>query len=108
MADFTIKEGDLLPELNAVLKDRNGVVDLTGATLRFHMRVPGSSGTGKVEAAATVVTAATGAVKYVWAGTDTDTAGEYYGEFQVTWGDTRKETFPNNGQLLIVVTADLG
>lgn len=107
MADFYIKRGDLLPELNAVLQDAIGPVNLAGATVRFHMRVPGSTGTAKVGTAATVVTAATGAVKYTWTGTDTDTVGRYYGEFEVTWGDARKQTFPNNAQLIIEVTSDL-
>lgn len=108
MADFTIKQHDLLPELQAVLSDRNGPVDLTNASaVEFHMRLPGSTGTAKVDAAATFVDKPNGVVKYTWTGTDTSVADQWYGEFEITWIGGKLETFPNDGQLLIGITGDL-
>lgn len=104
MADFTIKKGALLPPLIAVLKDGTGaVVDLTTATtVKFSMAsVPG--GTRKVNAAAvTVVDAPNGKVSYQWAGTDTDTPGNYAGEFLVNF-PSQPEVFPSDGYLGVLV-----
>jgi hypothetical protein len=107
VSDFVIRKGDRLPELTATLKDSAGLaVDLTAATLEFHMRAV-AGGTPKVDAAATVVSPSAGTVKYVWATADTDTAGSYYGEFEVTFGDGRKQSFPNPGYITISVTDEL-
>lgn len=106
-ADATVKQGDLLPELTAILKDADGnIVDLTGATsAEFHM-VPVGGGVAKVNATATIVDPPAGEVKYTWQGTDTDTVGDFYAEFEVTWvGKT--ETFPNDGHLVLRVVDDL-
>jgi len=97
MADFVIKQNCLEPDLEATLKDASGTgIDLTAATgVRFHMRKKGAS-TAKVDAAATIVTAASGSVKYSWASGDTDTYGAYYGEFEITWNTGEKEIVPND------------
>ena len=107
MADFVIRKGDRLPELQATLTDSAGAaVNLTGLTVRFHMRQVGSR-TVKVNGAATLVTPASGVVKYTWAAVDTDTTGSYQGEFEVTFGDGRKQSFPNPSFLAINVTDEL-
>jgi hypothetical protein len=105
--DATIKRTDLLPELTAILKDADGnVVDLTGATsAEFHMTPVGSS-TPKVDATATIVDPPAGEVKYTWAGTDTDTAGDFYAEFEITFTG-KTETFPNDGHLLLRIVEQL-
>lgn len=59
-------------------------VDLTGATVKLRMRA--SDGTLKVDTAATIVTAATGAVRYDWGASDLNTAGEYLAWWRVTFG----------------------
>lgn len=107
MADFTIRKGDRLPELQVTLTDSTGaVVNLTGLTVRFHMR-PLNGKKASVDAAATLVTPASGVVKYAWAVGDTAVAGTYNGEFEVAFGDGRKQTFPNPSYLRIVVSDEL-
>jgi len=80
---ITIKKGDTLPVLSAIFKDSNGnIVDLTGATVTFTMS---RNGTVKINAAScTIESEAGGEVSYVWVSGDTDTAGTYDGEFEVT------------------------
>jgi len=104
---FTIKRGDTSPSIKTFLKDSAGAaVDLTGATVRIHMKAVGASAL-KVDEEMTVVNAASGIVFYSWSSSDTDTAGTYYVEFQVTKADNSVETFPNNGNAVIVITNSL-
>ena len=104
---FTIKKGDTSPSIQSILKDSAGVaVDLSGATVRVHMKAVGAS-TLKVDEAMTVVNAASGIVRYDWSSSDTDTAGTYYVEFEVTKADNSVETFPNNGNAAVVITKSL-
>lgn len=105
---FVLKQNDTSPQIQATLKDSdNAVIDLSGATVRFHMKAYGATST-KVDAAATIVgDAVNGVVKYVWQSGDTDTVGTYNAEFEVTYGDGNIETFPNDKNLTIVVKAEL-
>lgn len=103
---FIIKKNDTAPSLQRTLTDSDGAIDLTGATVRFHMAAT-VGGTAKVDAEATIVTAASGIVKYDWASGDTDTTGSYYGEFEITYSDGSSETVPNPGFITINITADL-
>lgn len=109
MNTFAIKQDDLLPEPQVTLYDALGaVVDLTTAvSVQFLMRNADTLAV-KVNAAATVVTPTAGVVKYVWAGTDTDTAGSYQAEWEVTWSGSRKQTFPTKGFDTVVVYEDVG
>jgi len=67
------------------------------------------AGTVKVdEQECTIVTAGIGRVRYEWTATNTNTADEYEGEFQVTYANGKIQTFPNDGHLPIVVTDDIG
>lgn len=107
MSDITLKRGDRLPLLDRTLLDENdNAVDLTGATVRFIMRAYGATNP-KISAAATVLDADEGRVRYSWGATDTDTAGHYQAEFEVTFSNGRKETFPNDHHLTVDVVADL-
>lgn len=110
-ADFFIKQDDRLPEFGCILSDADEqVVNLSGATIMFIMRPRGGDPDDdpKVEASASVVSAPAGSVKYAWATGDTDTAGSYNAEWEVTFADGRSETFPNNSNLVVKITADLG
>lgn len=96
MADFTIKRNDTLPKLEVTLQQNNAVYNLTGATVKFIMKKAGAA-SAKVDATATVVDAASGEVEYAWDDGvgDTDTEGEYNGEFEVTTSGGDILTFPN-------------
>ncbi|MFQ6673084.1 MAG: BppU family phage baseplate upper protein [Candidatus Tectimicrobiota bacterium] len=109
MADFWIKEGDTTPAIRRTLQDEDGnAINLTGgATVQFKMRSPGAT-TPKVDAAATLVDAANGVVEYAWATGDTDTAGSYWAEFEVTFPSGKIETFPNYKHLLIRIVEEVG
>lgn len=107
MADFTIKQGDRLPEIECYLKDATGAaVDLTGASVTFAWRkreaTTASSGAGTVVGSATA-----GRVKYSWGASDTTTVGTYDAEWEVTFASGLKETFPNGGHLEVVIYDDL-
>lgn len=105
---FNIKRNDRSPALSAVLEAPAGSpIDLTGTSVMFFMVLDGAS-SPKVSAAATLVDAANGSVEYDWLGTDTDTAGLYRAEFQVTFAGGVKRTFPEADYIYINVVPDLG
>lgn len=106
MATVYLKQNDTKPDLQVTVNDDNGVaVDVTSATIAFHMNT--SAGVVKVESAGTIVTAASGIIKYVWAVGDLDTVGTYNAEFQITFSDSSILTTPSKGYLTIVVGAEL-
>lgn len=78
--------GNRSPSITEQLTYEDGtIVDLTNpsATVKFKMRAVGTS-TLKVDANATITTAATGQVRYDWAALDVDTAAEYLCWWEVT------------------------
>lgn len=104
---FRIKTNDTSPKLGVTLKDADGnVVSVAGGSARFHMKAYGAT-TLKIDAAATITDATNGKVEYVWSASDTDVAGTYYGEFEITYGDASVETFPNKGYFTIIIQEDL-
>ena len=104
---FTIKQNDTSPQIAATLQDGAGnAIDLTSATVRFHMKKIGAA-TAVVDADATIIDADTGRVKYVWVATDTATPGSFQAEFEVTYTNGAVETFPNDQSIAIVITEDL-
>ena len=112
-APFTIKQGDTLPSLTAILKDDGTAADLTGATVKFEMRKRRSCGS-----AASVVIAETpatnlddgapnrGKVRYSWANGQTADHGKYYAVFRVTIGGKTK-TYPTKGFIPVTVYPQL-
>ncbi len=110
MADFNIKQNDLLPVLEAILQDVNrNPVDLSSASsIVFHLRNEDDA-TLKIEDGVVVIDAnpETGKVTYSWIDTDTDTNGLFLGEFEVTWAGAKKQTFPSVGYISIAIIDDL-
>lgn len=107
MTDFYIKQGDTAPAWDDTLKDNDGnPINLTGAGVRFHM-APQDFTEAKVDAAAVIVDAANGKVRYNWQTADTDEAGDFYAEWEVTHASGQIETFPNDGYRHVTIGREL-
>lgn len=104
---FSIKQNDRSPAMLATLQDASGTaVNITGASVRFHMRQIGSTQV-KVDAAASIVTADEGLVRYNWISADTADTGSFQAEFEVTYADGSIETFPNDGYIRVEIIDDI-
>ena len=107
--DFTIKKGDTRPAIQATLS--SAPTDVLDSVV-FNMKA--SDGTAVVtRGSGTIVqqpsSTEAAIVKYQWQAADTEAAGSgYQGEFEVTYSDSRVETFPNNRNLVIEIIDDLG
>ena len=104
---FNIKQNDTSPSIRATLKDgSNSAVDLTGASVNFHM--VSLEGVTVVDSAAVIVDPSTsGIVQYNWVAGDTQTAGAYNAEFEVTFSNGKVETFPNDSYISVSIRAEL-
>ena len=104
---FFVKQNDTSPKLAATLKDGNGqVVDVTGASVRFHMAKLNSS-TVITDASATVTNGSAGTVEYAWTASDTASIGTFRGEFEVTFSTGLIQTYPNSGYISIQITDEI-
>lgn len=99
------KKGSTLPALEMQLIETDGTpVDLTNATqVKFRMGI--TPGSPKVDAAAVVVTASEGRVKYEWEAADVDTVGTYNGEWVVTFADG-VQVVPSSGFVEVEIEAN--
>lgn len=104
---FEIKKGDRLPSLEAIIRKRadGTAIDLTTAvSVAFRMWAQRQSGgTYKVDTAAVVVAAASGSVRYDWTALDTDTVGDFFAEFVITWPSSKVQTIPTAGAMHVRV-----
>lgn len=107
MADWVAKKGDTLPLLTDTIVDSTGaVVNLTGGSVRFVAR--GLTAVGPaINAAATIVTPASGTVSYTLTATDTANAGSYLVEWHYTLSGGQTGTFPVDGYKELLVEEDL-
>lgn len=103
-----MKAGDTAPIVRAALLDEFAApVNLTGASVKFVMAASGDKMVA-VDAVATIEEATDGIVTYAWAVGDTDDAGSYVAEFEVTFVDASVQTFPTQGYIDVTIEEDLG
>ena len=97
---------ELRQQFAATLKDENGqIVDVTGASVKFHMAKLNSSSV-ITDASATVTNGSTGTVEYAWPASDTASIVTFCGEFEITFSARLIETYPNSGYISIQITDD--
>lgn len=103
---LNIKRHDLYPPIEATLTDADGVaVDLTNASVSMHMKRVGSSIT--VTKSMEIVEATEGTIKYDWVNGDTDIAGVYEVEFEITFANSKPLTIPIDGYEQFNIVEDL-
>ena len=100
MTEIFIKRNDTKPPVTATLAEDGVAVDLSTASVMFNMGTV-------VAATATVVDGTAGTVKYDWISGDTAIAGCYPAEFEVTFADASIQTFPNDENLIVIITKDV-
>lgn len=105
---FFIKRNDDTPTLDVALQDDRGrPVNVTGATVVFHMRNTSDDSVKVDGGTVSAITATKGEVRYEWTTTNTNTAGTFEGEFEVTFSGGEIQTFPNNGYIDIIILEDV-
>lgn len=97
--NFFINQNDTSPEIEYDLYSKGELVNLTGASVQFVM--------GALVDAPGVIVNNTGRVKYVWVEGDTAIAGTHKANFQVIFANGKRETYPNDGYLMIVINPEL-
>lgn len=102
---FEIKRNDRRPRWRVQLTANTIPVNLTTATaVTFTMKTGATTKVNK--GAMTIVDATTGVVEYPWASGDTDTAGTYNAEVEVSWGG-EFQSFPSKGYFTVTIEDDL-
>lgn len=118
MDRFYIAQNDTLPELMVQV---DPPYDLTGATAVFSMRDRATGALKVNRAAATIAngsytvdgvsvsyTPADGVLIHSWQAAETDTAGVYEAEFEVTFPSGDVLTAPNSAKIVVEITDDIG
>ena len=88
---FIIKKHDTLPSLTIKIKAR----DCINAEVSFNL------------SQAQITSASAGTVQYYWTTDDTDTVGQYKGEFELLFNDGNKLSIPSLGYIDINIVSDL-
>ena len=105
---FYIKQNDTRPELDVFLRDdKDRTINVTGAPVKFNMRNASDNVVKDSLGSVTTVSSTAGRVKYSFSSADTDTSGNFDGEFQVTFVGGQVETFPNDGYIKVIITDDV-
>jgi hypothetical protein len=103
---FYIKQNDTSPSMLANLTDGDGnAINLTGATVNVHVK--DLEGNIKIDRTIDIPDPLIGRVRLNWQTGDTDTVGTYYVEFEATYNDGSIETFPNDGNVTLIVVKEL-
>lgn len=100
----TFVVGDTARRVRATIRDAQGLpVNLAGATVQWSWRLAGAP--TSTTALATIVDAAGGIVEYAWVAGNLAAAGEYTGEFRVTFPSSTVLTAPSDAPLSFTVRA---
>lgn len=106
---FYLAQGDLLPALEVYCYDGEGnIVDLTTATaVVFDMSDKRdqpviTSGTGSF------ISKPDGHISYAWHVGDTDVTGVFFGKFRVTFPGPKPASFPNGGDVRVLISPKRG
>ncbi len=102
---YTIKQHDNFPDFVATVSDANGLIDLTDAT---SVKLILKSDAVVIDGIMAIDNAVGGGLSYEWAAGDTDVAGIYDGEIEITWSTGKIETVPNDSYFTVTIVADLG
>ncbi len=101
MRTFNCKTGDTKPMRVRLTYSDGSPVQLAGATATMYM------GTKVLGGPCTVIDETDGVLDYPWRAGETDTAGQYPVEFEVTVGGT-KARMPSKGTLTVNITKSVG
>lgn len=111
---FPMKRNDTDPAYRVQLYDidENGTQTVAnlgiGSSVVFNM-TPLAGGPAKVDrGTVTINDAASGDVEYRWQSGDTNEAGVFRTEFEVTFSNGRRRTYPREGYGKIKIDEDLG
>lgn len=105
---FTITQNDTAPPIESSLRDGSVPIDFSNVSnVRFHMEnkyhelVIDDDLAGRVSK----VDPNTATVEYVWKddGSDTDTVGVYWAEWEVVYDDGTRETFPTGDKIEVQI-----
>ena len=116
-----MKRGDLRPYLFAVLEKPTVPVpdpanpahwapldEIALATvINFVMRRKGENEVVQ-KAPCTILVAAEGTIEYQWQPGDTDDAGEFEYEFEITWPNAEPQTIPRDSYFDLTIVPDIG
>lgn len=103
---FLIKRNDTSRSLKFYPK-ASPASNFTGATAVFNMRE--RKGSTKVSRASATISSDSGGTyfQFDWSASDTDTAGDFEAEFEVTLANSAVETYPNSTWIDVKVTEDI-
>ena len=105
--ELYLKQGDTEPALEGQLLDAQGsAVNLSGATARCLAR-DAITREVVIDGACTIQDPATGVIRYEWSAADTERAGVFQLEIEVTYGDGGRESFPNRGHMRLRITSEV-
>jgi BppU N-terminal domain len=100
---LTFVQGDTAPDITAIIHQEDDPltpVNLAGASVKFQMR-KSDDRRFTINATATIVTPAAGAVSYSWAANDLSVPGTYEAQWEVTFPGGRIQTTATTETLTI-------
>lgn len=104
MADLNLKQHDTKPLVEAQLKYQSGQsFKLSNVQSIYFIMRSSTDNALKFNSKAEVVDAQDGRVRYVWSATDTNKAGDFNAEFQITFDDGSVLTAPSSNYIEITI-----